>query len=246
MVVKSFFYGKTLTDLEKLCINSFLKNGFGYELYVYKDLIPDGIPNGVRIENANSIVPRNKLFRYKTGFNRGSVSGFANLFRYVLLYKKGGVWVDTDICLVGGSLGFEKENVFIFEEGTDLKNNWLANSLFRVEANSPIMKKCIDVFKKKNLDRIVHGETGPKLLTKVLRGYKDTIRRNSDVILKKSDNYFPIHHENTKRLFYDDIEFDESVKTVHFWNACVNDCGIDKNGEFPYWSIYEKLKSKYL
>ena len=33
-------------------------------------------------------------------YKNGSVSAFSNLFRFTLLYKKGGYWIDADLLCV--------------------------------------------------------------------------------------------------------------------------------------------------
>lgn len=77
---------------------SFIAHGHTYHLYVYDE--PRGLPAGVQLRDAAQILPRERIFRYPSGKEKGGVSGFADLFRYRLLLEKGGWWADTDvICL---------------------------------------------------------------------------------------------------------------------------------------------------
>ena len=42
--VNGFWYGSELGELEKLCINSWIKNGYEFHLWVYDDIkIPKGV-----------------------------------------------------------------------------------------------------------------------------------------------------------------------------------------------------------
>ena len=65
-------------------------HGNEYHLYTYGNV--EGIPEGTIVKNANEIIPKKNIFTYKNG----SYSAFSNLFRFTMLYKRGGCWVDTD------------------------------------------------------------------------------------------------------------------------------------------------------
>lgn len=237
-VVNSFWFGESLSKLELLSVNSFVKHGYTYNLYVYEDKKPDNIPKTINVKDASSIVDRDNVFFYENGFNKGSVSGFANFFRYVLISKIGGIWTDTDIVLLSDSLEFGEENhSFIIED--DMGH--MANSLFKAPEDSKILNACASYIKKRDPSEFEHGETGPKLITRAVRSFQ-----GGDVNIYKKEDYFPFHWEDTRRLFYDDLPIQRTWKTIHFWNACINDAGIDKNRKFPSWSIYEKLKELYL
>jgi hypothetical protein len=111
-IIQSLWIGTELTTLEKLSLASFLANGHEYHLYAYNNI--ENIPDGVVIEDANSIIPQSEVFAYKNAiyalFGRWlrwhysmkdvTYSTFSNWFRWELLFRKGGYWVDMDvICL---------------------------------------------------------------------------------------------------------------------------------------------------
>jgi hypothetical protein len=97
-IVQTFWYGGTLSLWEYACLSSFL--AFGYETHVYTYDAGLAVPAGVKLRDANEILPETEVFFYKDGPGTGSVAAFTNLFRYVLLELRGGWWVDTDvICL---------------------------------------------------------------------------------------------------------------------------------------------------
>lgn len=101
--IHSLWIGAELSKIELLTLASFIKHGHTFHLWVY-DKLTTPLPAGVVLEDANDIIPREKIFRYrhsnKYGHGKGSVSGFSDIFRYKLLYEKGGWWVDMDVtCL---------------------------------------------------------------------------------------------------------------------------------------------------
>jgi glycosyltransferase involved in cell wall biosynthesis len=104
-VVHSLWIGSTLSKMELLTIRSFLRHGHEFHLWVY-DKIQTPLPREVILEDANKIIPRKKIIKKadidaETGVGKASYgSPFSDLFRYKLLYKKGGYWVDMDVtCL---------------------------------------------------------------------------------------------------------------------------------------------------
>ncbi len=104
-VVHGLWIGNRLSKLEELTIRSFLKHGHEFHLWLYDDL-ETPLPPEVILEDASEIIPKDKIFYKKeidpeTGVGRGSVGApFSDLFRFKLLYEKGGYWVDMDVtCL---------------------------------------------------------------------------------------------------------------------------------------------------
>ena len=99
-IVNGLWVGK-LGELQLLSIKSFLKQGHVYKLWIYvdlenRDLVPDNVPNGVEICDANDILDSKYIFKHWSG----NYATFADIFRYKLLYERGGWWVDLDlVCL---------------------------------------------------------------------------------------------------------------------------------------------------
>jgi hypothetical protein len=113
-IINSLWIGKHLSLIELLTIQSFLSNGHRFKLYVYEDLLTP-LPEGCELADANEILPESAIFRYKNksqyGQGKGSVSGFSDIFRYKMLFDKGGWWVDMDVtCLK--YLDFDEDYVF--------------------------------------------------------------------------------------------------------------------------------------
>jgi glycosyltransferase involved in cell wall biosynthesis len=103
-VVHGLWIGRTLSRMEQLTIHSFLKHGHEFHLWLY-DGVDTPLPKEVVIEDANEIIPHNRIMQKQnvdteSGVGKGSYSPFSDLFRYKLLYEKGGYWVDMDVtCL---------------------------------------------------------------------------------------------------------------------------------------------------
>jgi hypothetical protein len=139
--INSLWIGKTLSKLELLTIHSFLTLGYRFRLWLYEPLHTP-LPEGIIIGDANEIVPREKVFSYrnknKYGHGKGSYAGFSDIFRYKLLYEKGGWWVDMDVtCLK--ALDFDQP--YFFRSHHDLK---VVGNVMKCPKHSALMKLCYE------------------------------------------------------------------------------------------------------
>ncbi|MEI7780809.1 MAG: hypothetical protein WCJ18_02650 [Planctomycetota bacterium] len=91
--IQGLWVGDSLTDLHRMCVESFLARGHGFALYTYGAV--ENLPPGVTIRDATQIVPSSLIYQFD-----GSYAGFSDLFRNKLLHANGGWYVDLDIyCL---------------------------------------------------------------------------------------------------------------------------------------------------
>ncbi|MBN1596002.1 hypothetical protein JW933_08770 [candidate division FCPU426 bacterium] len=95
LCIQGLWVGESLSLLEQLSIKSFLAKGYTFHLYVYTDVM--NIPDGVVIKDAAQILPYHAVFKLRRGTHDGSYAPFANLFRFKLLYERGGIWSDMDV-----------------------------------------------------------------------------------------------------------------------------------------------------
>ena len=99
-----------------------------------------------------------------------------------------------------------------------------------------------NVCETKNPNRLVWGETGPKLMAKAVRkfslkGYK-----------KDSRVFSPINYEQWQTVLQSDVglSFDDRTFAIHLWNEMWRLAGQDKNAQYHERCLYEKLKRNYL
>jgi hypothetical protein len=97
VVIRTMWHGNPLSIWEELSIRSFLRFGYEVELYAYEDL---AVTDGVSLRDAREVLPESMCFAYSSGLAAGSFAAFSNIFRFKLLYEKGGIWSDLDVlCL---------------------------------------------------------------------------------------------------------------------------------------------------
>lgn len=142
LIINCLYIGSTLENLELLTLHSFIAQGHIVHLWVYQTPQTPLI-DGVILKDANEIIPEKAVFRYKyndptLNQGKGSFAGFSDIFRYKLLYDKGGWWSDMDItCLQKLDI---KEPYFF-----KANNNYPARgSLMKCPQGSPLMKTCYE------------------------------------------------------------------------------------------------------
>jgi mannosyltransferase OCH1-like enzyme len=140
-LIHGLWIGKYLSSIELLCISSFIANGHEFHLWVY-NVIDSPLPNGVILENASDIIHMEKVFCYKYsnqfGHGKGSYAGFSDIFRYKLLYKHGGWWVDMDVvCLKY----FNFTEPYVFRTHHDFQ---VVGNIMKCGKNSEIMRLCYE------------------------------------------------------------------------------------------------------
>lgn len=99
-VIQQLWVGNELSYIEFLSIRSFIACGHQTHLYTYDANIK--APAGCVIKDARDILPESEIFAHspRAGRSSGSLAGFADLFRWKLIYEKGGAWADCDVvCL---------------------------------------------------------------------------------------------------------------------------------------------------
>lgn len=140
-IINSLWVGEELTFLELLTLKSFVANGHEFYLWTY-GMLKTPIPEGVTLCNAEDILPKEAIFKYPEDgtidWGKGSYAGFSDIFRYKLLYEKGGWWVDMDVtCL----------KPFQFDTPYFFRNHWkfpVVGNVMKVPPHSQLMKECYD------------------------------------------------------------------------------------------------------
>lgn len=130
----SLWIGAELGPVERACLRSVLRQGHSVDLYCYRE--PQGVPKGVRLRDAAEIVPEARIVRHRGG----SVALFSNLFRYELLRRGRGTWIDCDMYLVA-PLDGEAEDLFGAE-----RLGVLGTGVLRLRPDSPLLPPLIALF----------------------------------------------------------------------------------------------------
>lgn len=224
-----------LPELSYLALKSMLLVGHNVTLYTYKSL--KNIPEGVNIVDANTILDSSKIFKYKSGHK--TYSGFANLFRLKRLYEYGGIWLDLDIILIRNINDLVPDKISICSEPHREFFFFNNNAFLKFPKHDPCIKYMLDYAEKRG-DDVYHGETGPKLVQKVLSD--NFIEYNKYLKSPNVNNFFGWWDINK---FFEDTDylinnFDFSeIIGFHLTNTFFTKLDLEK---YPPKGFYKDLK----
>lgn len=206
----ALWIGGRLTELAGACLASFVEMGHAVRLYAYEPI--DGIPRGVALADAADIVSLDRLEPFRAG---RSYAAFSNLFRYELLAREAGIWIDCDLLSVR-PLVAGRSHVFGYEAAGRINN-----AVLKLPADSPVLADLRAVFTaprwkppwndwKRNVRDFVTQRrsgadynavvTGPRILSHVVE--KQGLAERAEPI----DVFYPVAVQATPNLLLPDFE----------------------------------------
>jgi hypothetical protein len=234
-IVQALWIGDRLGLMERLSIQSFLHHGHEVHLYLYAPC--DGVPTGTTIKDGRDILGSDQIFRYQGGFGEGSPSAFSNLFRYTLLFERGGWWVDLDLIALK-PLRFDHDQVLGMAHGSRGLPRVAAGAV-HLPPRSTLMARCLDVARKTDKSRVRWGELGPSLLGRMAR------ELDMEEALQPPSVFYPIDANDFWRCIKPRQSIPDAI-AVHLWAQLWRHYHLNPNGRYPETSIYERLIGKYL
>ena len=228
-------YGE-LTQLERICAKSFIKNGFSLNIWTYgKDNINI---DGANIRDARNVLPESEIFLNQAG----SYAGFSDLFRYCVLSLYGGLYSDTDVIAVRNFKEIPSGDFFVTErlsrdnpEKVTLNGNVISYRNLRENSIIEKAKKYAYDFPKSEMR---WGEIGPHLLTQL-------VNENSNNGFKIYPPNFanPLNHWDCPEIFISGKlnELPKDCFFVHLYNEMWRRKNIDKNNIFSLDTLYGKF-----
>lgn len=253
-IIQSLWIGNELSLLERLVVSSFLANGHEFHLYSYSPII--GVPTGAIIKDANDIIKKSQIFTCN-----GSYALFADWFRWKLINRMGGYWVDMDvICLKPFDFtddivyGMQDKwspaiGVLKFPVGHELTSFMLHRCEEFYGFREPIQIKIKNMLRRmvwgNRKDDLAWGHAGGPT------GFRIALEKYGLLGIGKSVSiFYPVHYDNWQDIFtsvqHDNIADLTCSFSVHFWNEMVRCSKLDKNGCFAENSLIELLKNKYM
>jgi len=224
-----------LTPVERFCLWSWVMQGHRVVLHTYRQLT--GVPFGVEQRNAVEVLPSAAIFRYgkKTGQYRGGYGAFANLFRYALLEFPGGWWVDTDVVALQPLTELDKRPYVFGWQG----NGLVCNAVMKLPPACPLGHRLREYAEKAGKNP-KHGQTGPALLTKLIKRLGLT-----EHVLQKRVLY-PYGPDQWRRAWCSGgtVPGPDSY-TLHLWNEKLRQAKWNKGKRYPADSVYEQLRKRY-
>jgi len=235
--VHMFWAYGPLSKLERLSMLSYLKNNYELILWTYGKV--ENIPSEVQLGNAREILPEDRVFLN----SMNSYASFADLFRYSILNKIGGMWSDTDVIANVDSSTIT--NPFLVTEKVKdsneikINNNVIYNPI-------PIKGNVIDlaeaVADRYPIDKLTWSELGPDLLTSLV-----LLQREHGFHIKEPTYANPIDYWDCPSLLLSsNHSILNNTNFIHCYNEMWRRSGVDKNLPYPPNSILANLEKKYI
>jgi len=236
-IVRTYWEGK-LSNLEILSIKSFIANKHKIFIYTY-DKNMRSFDKDMIILDASEIVPEER--RKRSGRIMSSI--FSDIFRYYLLYKTGGWWVDLDIVLIKPIATEDQIVISSFIRKSEWGIQGINNAPLKIPKEHDLAKACFERAEAIDLRKTVHTQIGGPLLEKEVK----TLGLTTHVV--SPEIYSPLGSWEAHRVVEPKFGFDKitlNTVAVHLFNTTWSfGRKIDKNGKHHPESLYEYLKRKY-
>ena len=262
-IVQGLWIGGRLGALERLCVRSFCAHGHEFHLYHYDEL--ENVPRigGLRLMDAREVLPRAAVFRHR----KGGMAYFADHFRFELLRRRGGWWMDMD-AVCARPLDFAADVVLAGSDNERHLWNWAIKFPPGHALASAIAQSYSDVDRIQPWDgatarfhklrrRLLFWRDSRRYVTAReaggMIGFRDAARHFGLWRHVQPAAAFCLPYSICGDGFYDELGcgWDEvlsaapSLRVLHLANSAITRRGIDKDGEFPQESLYETLKRRY-
>jgi len=246
--VQSLWIGGELSRMERTSIGSFLEKGHEFHLYTYDSI--DGIPKEVNVIEARKVLDRSSINKCIDNEDYATLS---DIFRYKLLFERGGIWVDTDIICVR-QFNFEDEHVFASERVERQSRFEIelpyrpVGCVIKAPAGSEIMHYCLEKSRQKEFENIEWAEVGPDLLDTAVEEF------GMDECIYPPYKFCPIPWWKWKKFVEPStwINLLEKAKSCslkpysyHMWNSRWEIDGVNKDANYSNKTIYGKMQKKY-
>jgi hypothetical protein len=230
--LNSLWIGRELGHIERLTVVSALSVGHPFTIYSYAPEKLSGAPSGAEVRDAREVAPYETLADH-IEVGRGALA--SDFFRYALLAKGLGYWVDLDLVFLK-AIDFDDEYVFGWEN-----KNSINGAVLRLPRDSDMLRELCRIPqinwrppfygpRKAALyywDRLTKrdvrpqdyrwGTFGPSILTYLARKYGVAGRAKARSV------FYPAMHFQVE-LFLRAPELIESLltadtRTVHLWQS---------------------------
>jgi hypothetical protein len=232
--VNGLWIGKELSKLELLTIHSFLRFGYKFRLWLYEPL-QTPLPAGVIVGDANMVIPKAQVFKYKNknqfGHGKGSVAGFSDVFRYKMLYDFGGWWVDMDVtCLKN----LYHDKPYYFRKHHELT---VVGNIIKCPKGSLLMKHCYEEAKAEVTESNTDWHKPIEILNKHIAqlGLSQYIVHDSS----NADKW-----EITSSFVFGSPKIPSEWSFIHWQNEEWRNQRLDKN-QFYYKGLLAQLLANY-
>lgn len=244
----TLWIGDALGPVERACLRSVARQGHRVALYCYRR--PEGLPKEVEVRDASAIIPFSEISAPWCA--RADL--YSDWFRYELLKRGLGTWIDADIYLVK-PLDVDRSHLFGIEAPGILNN-----AVLRIPRESRLLDGLLEPFRnrttpkwlgwrdylrlrtreiltgKVDLTTTPWGSMSPTALTWLVREF------GLEHLAEPQERFYPVHWRRADWIRDPQIALEEMISdgtvAVHLWNRCISDF---KDERGPQGSFLHRL-----
>lgn len=244
----TLWIGDALGPVERACLRSVARH-HSTALYCYWPI--SGVPDEVEVRDASEILP----YEIVTEPWVARADLYSDWFRYELLKRGLGTWVDADIYLLS-ALDLESPYLFGFESPTHLNT-----AVFRAPSESPLVQRLLQPFHKRttpkwlpwhkyaakrarevltgrvNLTNLPWGTMSPIALTALARELGLT------ELAQPKERFYPVPWQQARWVLDPDVALNQVIAdgtvAIHLWNYCI---ASFKDAPAPAGSFLDRLQ----
>ena len=233
IVLSTFWTGRT-SPYERLCLTSWLAQGFPVEVYTLDEGID--LPAGAIRRDAREIFQTDRVWRYEHGPRIGSAALHSNLMRYRLL-EQGKWWLDTDVVLLNDTI--PTGDFFLGWESS----HTIGTAVMRLPPGSKLLRKTTKLADA-GAPTAKWGDIGPNLVTRLVREL-GLMGQVSDMHIA-----YPIHFSKAGQMFdpaaREEVEQATREATfLHLWNSTLREFGLPEFLGPPAGSYLDALFQRF-
>lgn len=184
--IRAFWHGSPLDPYQVLCLRSFVDRQYTVEIFTYDPGFE--VPQGIVLRDANEIWPTDCVWKYQSGFGAGSPALHANLFRYAMLHRLGGWWIDLDVVLLRTAI---PQTPFYFARES---GGIIAIGTLKGSSGHGLFEACLDECVRVG-ETAQWGDTGPRMFDRMAKAF------DMDALALPYQTTYPIAHNQIGILF---------------------------------------------
>lgn len=173
--IANFFWDGQLTNLEKNCIQSFVKNGFKVKLWSYDNTKLQNVESC----DANMVLSPKTILKQDSTFKtqlQSYLAAFSDYFRYKVVNLYGGWWFDTDCYCLKNANDYKElklgKNIISCKQNNkedDVHHIGCGAFWMNKETSNKLIKDFEKLIIDTNGESQRYGYFGPEFLTKFVK-----------------------------------------------------------------------------
>jgi hypothetical protein len=234
-IFHAFWSGPSLSGYEALCLRSLAASGQKILLFSYDMTLP--VPEGVELVDAREVLPGDRAHEFVYATGERSPALFSDLFRYEVVRRFGGWYVDLDVVMLRDAP--PSAEIYLARQDQHLLNA----AVMRFPRDAPLLAAAATEARSR-LGDPEWGAIGPTLITRLVEEH------GLGHLVRPSDSAFPVAPHQVHQLFLPEFRdaLDRQAEAsdfVHLWHEIWRRVRIPKEYGPPEGSYLDGLFRRF-